>query len=141
MCYFVTSYVENSFCTNDFEKICRKYHVMSNDADNNLHHLTSATAVGFYFTNNYCDCGTPIGGETYKNNEELKRYVSFIKELRQCRNAKYIALLKHWYSGSAIEKPEDILSEEIHANDIDEKYLSDMKDDVLYKIYLYPKYY
>jgi hypothetical protein len=86
-------------------------------------------------TNNHCDCETALGAHN-ANRNDLLEFADFIYKLRNVKGAKYIFLSKNWWEH--ITKTEQT----VHIDDIKLiQYLADIKEDCLYKIQLYKKYY
>ena len=138
MCYFLTSYVEESLITRPFREICKKHGLMEYQTDDDLLLLAPKKAVCFYVNDSHCDCGTAIGGGEGADSEELQRYLAFWKELQSYGKMSYITIFKHWASD---KRPCPLVTEKIHIDDLDEKYMANMKTDVLYKIHLYKQRY
>jgi hypothetical protein len=141
MCYFITAYTQEDFCTETFTEICKRFDVMKQGVPANHKMPVSKPLRGFLFTGAYCDCDSPIGSKRQGINEVLPAYIAFFKALSGCKNSKSIILLKHWYAGDLqIENAGDLKHEKIHLDDIDEQFLLNIEDDVLYEIGLYTRY-
>ncbi|MDR1629229.1 MAG: hypothetical protein LBS36_03315 [Oscillospiraceae bacterium] len=95
------------------------------------------------FTNNGCDCSSPIGGINHTAAEltdadgaALQEYVNFIKRLQTLPNAEYLVLLKHWADNPPFGIEDVLRNEIVFADDITCDFLATIEDDVLYKILL-----
>jgi len=130
MCYFITAYTQEDFCTEPFVKTCSRFEIMEESfpAD----HIVPLSR-GFFFTGNCCDCDSPIGSKGQDQPEVLSNYVAFFKSLSYCENS--ILLLKHWYSGNVeTESICNLKNVRIHVDELDERFLLNIEDDVLYEI-------
>ena len=142
MCYFLSAYVEQASDNSQMRKICDKYSLLQwqMECEFDLPKLHSVNC--YRLTTVHCDCGTALGGGKKAKSDELGKYLSFFRELKDCNRACYIAILKHWAgSDSGIFKAEQIPIEKIHVDDLDLDFLANLHDEVLYKIQLFPSYY
>jgi len=134
----LTSYVPKKYVKEPFRAICKKHELLECLDGDDLFLLAPEEALCFRVNDFHCDCGTAIGGGEDADSEEMQRYLAFWKELQSNGRMSYITLFKHWASD---ERPNPLITEKIHIDDLDERYLASMKTDVLYKIHLYKRRY
>ncbi len=136
MCYFLYGAINGGINTDDYDSIIKNstYHFNTGN-HKNVNACVENHGNNYRITRNYCDCDTPIGN-AHKNKTELKEFADLLIELKHVRGIKHIMFSKNWYGD--INKEQQTL----HVDDIDVlDFLANVKDNCLYKIELYPKYY
>jgi len=141
MCYFLSAYVEQASDNSQMRKICDKYSLLQWQIKSEFDFPKLRSVNCYRLTTNYCDCDTALGGGKKAKRDELNKYLSFFRELKDCKRSCYIAILKHWAgSDSKIIKGDQIPIEKIHVDDLNLDFLAELHDEVLYKIQLFPRY-
>ena len=143
MCYVVTGFVNKLALTDSFADICTKYNRSVKPIRNIIENtIPSENICPFRITgrpNWDCDCGTSLGSKVVK--DDLKDYLSFLKEIQGCPKVEYIGIFKHMYKGSfdeiIVAKLKII---KIHISEIDVDYLANIEDDIIYIILYYKKH-
>lgn len=89
----------------------------------------------YRITRRVCDCDSAIGLKNPENTE-LSKYEALLNSLKSVRGIKHIYIGKLWI-GKTFEN-----GATAHIDDIDiPHFLADLKDNCLYKIELYKRYY
>ncbi len=67
------------------------------------------------------------------NGSESARWISFIKKLRQDAGANFVGIMLHFYTGGLIDERISINETvKMKIDEVDEEYITKMKEDVLY---------
>jgi hypothetical protein len=95
--------------------------------------------VYFRITNNYCDCGTVLGGGDEKA-EELQAYIRWLKELRKCQKhgMKAFYIMKFWEGGDGAEGLKPVVT--IHIEEADAAFLAGIEEDRVYRVEYFKRY-
>lgn len=136
MCYYLYGSVNDGINMSDYDKAIKnsKYRLnIGNKNDVNI--CVKNCGYEYRITSDMCDCDNPIGkGKVDK--KALKDFVDVLLKLKDVRGIKYIFLSKNW-----VEETNEKV-ETVHINDIDVlPFLANIKENCLYKIELYKKYY
>lgn len=121
---------------NDYDKAVKnskyRFNIGNNDDVNTC---VKKCGIKYRITSDFCDCDNPIGTKKV-GKKELKDFEEVLLNLKDVRGIKHIYLSKNW--------AEEINEEEktVHINDIDVlPFLANIKENCLYRIDLYKKYY
>ena len=153
MCYMVSWQINKEAFTDDFVNICRKYKFspkhnppfskIENVLENSI---SSSEVVSFNFMgNNHCECDTPLGrGTSVKRRgitDDINDYLSLLNELQNCSKIKYITIFKRFYNGDFYKVLKQKFEIEIiHISEVDIEFLTNIEDDLIYKILYYKKW-
>ncbi|NMC57622.1 MAG: hypothetical protein GYA50_10415 [Eubacteriaceae bacterium] len=132
MCYYLYGNIDVTAYNEDFFKVCDKFNIPHNklyDYDIELKSKIKPKGVFFRLTDNHCDCNSSIGSEKI-NNKELTNYLNWLTALKKYRDINYVYIFKRW--------SDDIIDTKItiHFDNIDNRYLADMKENTFYRIQL-----
>lgn len=120
----------------DYDKALKnsKYHFnIGNKDDVNI--CVKNCGHEYRITSDICDCDNPIGAKKV-GKKSLKDFEEVLLNLRSVRGIKYIYLSKNW----AEETNEEEIT--VHLNDIEIlPFFANIKENCLYRIDLYRKYY
>ena len=120
----------------DYEKAIKnsKYHFNIGNK-NTVNACVKNCGCEYRITSEMCDCDNPIGTKKV-GKKALKDFEEVLLNLRSVRGIKYIYLSKNWVEETNEEE------ETVHINDIDIlPFLANIKENCLYRIDLYKKYY
>ena len=136
MCYFLYGSINGGINTDDYEKVINNSGYQFNIGDkNDVNACVKDGGFEYRITLKLCDCDTPVGGK-HTNKKGLKELEQLLADLRTIRGIKHIYISKNW-AGETNEKEEIV-----HIDDIDVlHFFADVRDNCLYKIELYKKYY
>lgn len=136
MCYYLYGSVNDGINMSDYEKAVEnsKYHFNIGNKD-----AVNACVINcgheYRITSDMCDCENPIGTKKV-GKKDLKDFEEVLLNLRSVRGIKYIYLSKNWVEETNEEE------ETVHINDIEVlPFLANIKENCLYRIDLYRKYF
>ncbi|MCL2194791.1 MAG: hypothetical protein FWB76_02445 [Oscillospiraceae bacterium] len=132
MCYILTGYVQEQYVNEAFRSVCDKYQLMRCHAKEDWLSLAPKPKMVLLGNGGHCDCGTAIGSGKLDSHDELRGYINFWKDLRELGVPSF-TLFKHWDDGKPIPPPP---VKKINLDYVDETFLANMKEDVLYTIYM-----
>ena len=137
----------------DFINICMKYKFsrkhnspfgkIGNVLENTI---SSNNVVSFNFLGiGHCECDTPLGRGTTprkkRNADDINDYLSLLNEFQNCPRIKYINIFKHFYNGDFYEVLNQRYEiDKTHISEVDIEFLTNIKDDLIYKILYYKKW-
>ena len=136
MCYYLYSCINQQAYNESFYAICRRFGIAYAKIPEEQLLFQTDCLGGVFFrpTEDYCDCNTPLGSHK-PGSKDLDRYLQWIQECKTCKNSKFIGLLKYWEGSGRKEvlPPMQVVS----ITQVDTKFLSEIKDDTIYKIHFY----
>lgn len=142
MCYYLSGYINEGTDWQKFSDVYRKFiggqEMVCYPAIKKGLIDGKNDSLAFHFgLDTYCDCGTPFGEG--KITQEIRNAYTLLKDLKDCSKLRYMAILKHMYSGSfsKLEHDTEYTVQKIHIDNVDEEFLANIEDDVFYKILYY----
>ncbi len=136
MCYILYGAINNGINSNDYEAVIKNSRFAFNLGDAEKVNLGVKNGDWNYrITSEYCDCKTELG-QKKTGGSQLKELKELLLDLRKVRGVKYVLISKNWLDN------ENETEETVHIDDIDIiPFLANIRDNCLYKIELYKKYY
>lgn len=137
MCYFLYGSVNTDVDMSGFDKISdENFKFLIADKCDFFNSIKSSD-YNFRLTNQYCDCKTYIGTRKIKS-VEVDSLCGVLSSLSKIRNIKYAYLLKRWSDNFV--NTENAVTEHISNLDLN-SFVANIKENQLYKIELYRKYF
>ena len=136
MCYFLHGAVNKGINEKDYREVSEGNYYHFNIGTKHDVKTSVLEAPGdFRITSGCCDCDTALGAHD-KNHEEITELCALLEDMRLIRDIKCVYLSKNW--AGKTNKSEECL----HIDDIDlAEFLAEMKENCLYRIDLYNRYY
>ena len=136
MCYFLHGAVNKGINEKDYLEVSEGNYYHFNIGSKHDVKTSVLEAPGdFRITNGCCDCDTALGAHD-KNHEEITEFCALLEDMRLIRDIKCVYISKNW--AGKINKSEECM----HIDDVDlAEFFAEMKENCLYRIDLYNRYY
>jgi hypothetical protein len=136
MCYFLHGAVNKEANEKDLAEITKdNYYHFNIGTKHDVKNSVLEAPGDFRITSGMCDCGTALGAHD-KSHEEISELCALLNDMRLVRGIKCVYLSKNW--AGKINKAEEC----VHIDDADiAELLAEMKENCIYRIDLYPRYY
>jgi hypothetical protein len=138
MCYFIGAYTGKPIDDPVLFEVCRKFKFMVGRCEGYEGFPTIKGMYGYHLVGGTCNCDTSLGiGEKAnirnrdKKLSELDTFIRFFNSLKDTRKLMHISLIKHWANDPICDEIENI-----HVEDLDVKFLLNIRNDVFYRIQL-----
>ena len=136
MCYFLHGAVNTGINEKDHGEVSEGNYYHFNIGTKHDVKTSVLEAPGdFRITKGVCDCGTALGAHN-KEHEEITELCNLLNDMCLIRDIKCVYLNKNW--AGKINKSEECF----HIDDVDlAEFFAEMKENCLYRIDLYPRYF
>ncbi|MBR2715329.1 MAG: hypothetical protein IKB73_03880 [Ruminococcus sp.] len=136
MCYFLYGAVNEGVNISDYNNaVMNSNFLFKIGTADDVNSFVKNCGTDYRITSEHCDCHTSIGCND-ANNKELENYKELLLKFRTIRGIKYVLLSKNWWKNTNSKH------KAVHIDDIDiSNFLSNIKEDCLYKLELYPRFF
>lgn len=141
MCYILFGNVNEEAYGNPFIDVCRKSgfnkHIIKLAQKDVRFRSPVKGGVWFHVTDNCCDCDTSVGSGDASQSGLIK-FVSWVQELKKCKNIRALHIVKHWVGNDGPKELQKISF--INADEVDAVFLANLEDETLYRIEYFKRY-